>query len=180
MDIRIYTRQGDTGETGLLGNRRVRKDDVLVEAIGTVDELNSMLGWVAAAYSEVPEWLREVQVDLFDLGAELAAKDWAAPGIPTISEAHIARLEAMIDDWESNLPPLRHFILPGGSELASRLHVCRSVARRAERSIVRLDQVRPPVLRYMNRLSDLLFIAARVANQEQGISDVPYRGKDSK
>lgn len=174
----IYTRQGDRGETGLRGGARVRKDDVRIEALGALDELNAFLGWAGAAWPEAPAWLRRVQHCLFDIGAELAAPAGTAPEEQRIGAAEVAELEAAIDELERELEPLRRFILPGGSEPAARLHVARTVCRRAERCVVRLGgtaPVRPEVLQYLNRLSDLLFVAARAANRRCGAEDVPYR-----
>lgn len=177
--MRIYTRRGDTGETGLLGGARIRKDDIRIEAIGTVDELNTVIGWAQAACKHVPEWLPAVQVTLFDIGAQLASPQQTKQAADTAIEAsHVEQLEQWIDNIEEQLPPLRHFVLPGGCELAARLHMARAVARRAERAVLRLDEqhsVDPIILQYINRLSDLLFVAARQANVEANTEDIPYR-----
>lgn len=178
--MKIYTKRGDAGETSLFGGTSTQKDDVRVEAYGSVDELNAALGWAAIAESPSRrEWLTRIQIQLFDLGAELATPE--RPGgnrNRRIAENDVTALEQEIDRVEADLPPLRRFILPGGGELAARLHIARTVARRAERRIVALhgqEPVRPVVLRYMNRLSDLLFVWAREANAASGIEDVMYR-----
>lgn len=178
--MKIYTKTGDAGETGLFGGGRAAKDDARIEACGAVDELNAALGWAALGAAEaVVGNIREVQSALFDLGAELAT-----PNIDPkrhawlIGDERVESLEQQIDVLEALLPPLRHFILPGGTELAARLHVARTAARRAERRIVSLHRqapLRPVVLRYVNRLSDLLFMMARKANHDLGVEDVPYR-----
>jgi len=182
---RIYTRSGDDGTTGLFNGQRVGKDHLRVEAYGAVDELNSLIGWVLAACE--PGWTREgltrVQSELFDLGADLATPA-ADPDSPIeqrtrrISSAHLDRLEAMIDQSQSRLEPLETFILPGGCELASRLHVARAVCRRAERQCVHLSHAEPiseEARTYLNRLSDLLFTLARLANHEASVPDEPWR-----
>lgn len=176
---RIYTRTGDRGETGLIGGHRVLKDHVRVEAYGAVDELNAHLGAVRAQISdpEMDAVLDDVQHRLFDLGAELATPGPAAAA-PSISASQIEALERVIDRYQDALAPLREFILPGGIAAAAALHVARTVARRAERRVValaRAEPVRPELLRYLNRLSDLLFMLARAANARAGRSDVTWR-----
>jgi cob(I)alamin adenosyltransferase len=181
---RIYTRTGDTGETALFGGRRVRKDDLRVSAYGAVDELNALLGVARAAQppDAIDPVLVRLQHYLFDLGSELAV----APGAGTAAGAHASRvkpawveaLEREIDRLEDTLPPLRAFILPGGSPAAAALHHARAAARRAERDIVRLaarEPVNPELLKFMNRLSDLLFVLARAANHAAGLPDVEWR-----
>lgn len=177
---RIYTRTGDRGETGLIGGGRVPKDHLRVEAYGAVDELNAHLGIVRAhvADSELGPLLDEIQHRLFDLGAELAAPAGAAAAAPSIGDAAIEGLERAIDTYQAGLPPLREFILPGGALPAAEVHVARTVCRRAERRLVTLarrETVRPDLVRYLNRLSDLLFVLARVVNQRAGRSDVAWR-----
>jgi cob(I)alamin adenosyltransferase len=180
--MQIYTRTGDAGETGLFGGPRVFKDDPRIEAYGTVDELNAFLG-LARAESLPPEIERCVgaaQNDLFAVGAELATPDPQAKGTALIDEAPILALERAIDSLEGNLPPLRRFILPAGSRAACALHVARGVCRRAERRVISLlRQAESPVslrlVRYLNRLGDYLFVAARAANQAAGIGDVPWQ-----
>lgn len=180
--MKIYTRTGDAGETGLFGGARVGKDDPRVEAYGTVDELNSCLGVVRAlgASSETDESLLHIQSDLFTLGAELAC----APGkedklrMSVLGEADIARLEGWIDRSEAPLEPLKNFVLPGGSVCAAELHRARTVCRRAERCTLtasRTSPVRSELIVYLNRLSDLLFVLARYENHTAGLSDIPWR-----
>lgn len=178
---RIYTRTGDDGTTGLADGSRVEKDAPRIEAIGEVDELNSTIGVLLT--QELPEALRltltAVQHDLFDLGGELSV-----PGHDIISQSHVARLERELDALNAMLPALKDFILPGGSPAAAAAHIARSVCRRAERKLVtlaRTDAVRPLLLQYLNRLSDLLFVAARSLNRHAGSGDVLWeQGKNRK
>lgn len=179
--MKIYTRTGDDGSTSLFGGSRVQKNDPLVEAYGTVDELNSTVG-MARALSMPPEIdvvLERVQRELFVLGAEVASGPRAAAKLKMklLGDEHVARLEQAIDAAEQGLSPLKSFILPGGCPAASALHVARTVARRAERLLVPLSnqqQVRPLLVVYLNRLSDLLFVLARRANHLAGVSDVAW------
>lgn len=177
---KIYTRTGDTGETGLGDGRRVPKDHPRVEAIGEVDTLNSQLGLLLAwlieealvepALNEVIEVLTPCQHRLFDLGGELAM-----PAYQALKQAEIDKLEAAIDLWNEELGPLENFILPGGSALIAQAHVCRSAARSAERRCQHLNAVEPLAgvgLAYINRLSDLLFVAARMIAKRQGIAEI--------
>lgn len=166
---KVYTRTGDRGETSLVGGRRVRKDSPRVEAYGDVDELNSLLGVVRAHLPESPvnRVLSEIQNELFTVGADLASP--LELKAPRIEPGHIARLEKAIDEWNHTLPPLREFILPGGSLPGALLHLARTVARRAERRVVRLaaeEPINEHVLVYLNRLSDLLFVLARAVNRQ--------------
>ncbi len=178
---RIYTRTGDRGETGLIGGRRVRKDHPRVEAYGAVDELNSQLGIARTLLSDtaVAALLDAIQHTLFDLGAELATpSDARARRGATMTAAHVQALEDAIDRYQAVLPPLREFILPAGTPLAAAFHVARTVSRRAERrsvSLARKDPVNPEILRYLNRLSDLLFVLARWANHLGGRPDVIWQ-----
>jgi cob(I)alamin adenosyltransferase len=167
---KIYTRTGDDGTTGLGDGARVAKDSLRVEAYGTVDEANSCIGVVLACTSvpaDVAEILEEVQHDLFELGGELCI-----PGHKAVEEAFISRLEKQLDALNATLPALDDFILPGGGKAAAACHVARTVVRRAERRVTTLahsENVRPEVHRYLNRLSDLLFVVARVlARAESG------------
>ena len=169
---KIYTRTGDKGTTGLGDGNRVDKDSVRVEAYGTVDELNSAVGWVLS--SELPDMARncltQVQHELFDLGGELCM-----PGTILIPEGYITRLENELDQFNEDLPALKDFILPGGSESASRCHMARAIARRAERRVISLSHqevVNEATIRYLNRLSDLLFVIARVLARRDGGSEV--------
>jgi cob(I)alamin adenosyltransferase len=172
--VKIYTRTGDTGQTALFDNSRVSKADPRVDAYGEVDELNAWLGVVRAAGvdPEIDAALVDLQRDLFAVGAQLADPSERIAGRVTkafISDASVARLESSIDRLEQELPPLTHFILAGGSQAGAALHVARTVCRRAERRIVALDpRADPLVVRYMNRLSDLLFVLARVVNHRAG------------
>jgi cob(I)alamin adenosyltransferase len=184
--MKIYTKTGDDGKTNLFGgggNSRVRKSDARIDAYGNVDELNGFIGWAAvAAPPAIAELLRNVQSDLFTIGSHLAVADGAAlpASLPALDESIVARLEMQIDAAVATLPPLRNFILPGGSELAGRLHIARTVGRRAERRLVRFAEdrpVAPTILTFLNRLSDWLFVQARVANQTNGVADVPWSSK---
>ncbi|TWT96881.1 Cob(I)yrinic acid a,c-diamide adenosyltransferase [Botrimarina colliarenosi] len=186
--MKIYTKTGDEGETGLFGGGRVRKDDPRIASYGTLDELNATLGVARAEIvrsagvgdgfrSALDDLLGEVQNHLFDLGAELATPQPEQKGLQLINQGHVERLEAAIDDHESQLEPLKQFILPGGSAAAAQLHVARCVCRRAERRIVTLaatEPVRDLAVRYVNRLSDLLFVLARAVNREAGLGDTPW------
>jgi cob(I)alamin adenosyltransferase len=160
---RIYTRGGDRGETSLGDGSRVPKTDPRVEAVGQVDELNSLLGWALAAEG-APELLVRVQNELFDLGADLATPDSGSRPRLRVSQEQVERLESECDAANAGLEPLKSFVLPGGSELAARLYVARAISRRAERAVLRVEGVSPLVGVYLNRLSDLLFILARAAN----------------
>ena len=169
---KIYTRTGDDGSTGLGDGSRVAKDSLRVEAYGTVDEANSCIGLVLA--SDVPEDIRTlltaVQHQMFDLGGELCI-----PGHAAIDDDDVERLEQHLDRYNDDLPPLKDFILPGGGEAAARCHIARTVVRRAERETValsRLESVRPQAIRYLNRLSDLLFVIARVLARASGHGEV--------
>ena len=170
---RIYTRTGDDGTTGLIGGKRVSKDDLRIEAYGSVDELNSVLGMVRSydPPEEVQEILGRVQDDLFTIGAQLAttpdAAGTARPSFAALTADAVRVLEGWIDRCQGELPPLGQFILPGGIVPGALLHLARTVARRSERCCVRLahaDAVAPGVLSYLNRLSDLLFVLARFVN----------------
>jgi cob(I)alamin adenosyltransferase len=186
--MKIYTRTGDRGETGLFGGGRVGKDHARVEAYGDVDELNSSLGVAItlldpALQGELPERLRGIQADLFTVGAVLATPTpeeggRASAHLPTLDAARIATLEGWIDEAETELQPLRNFILPGGAPAAAALHLSRTLCRRAERRVVTLSRqavVGADYLVYLNRLSDLLFTWARLANRRAGVDDVEWR-----
>ena len=178
---KIYTRTGDDGTTGLGDGSRLRKDSARVEAYGTVDELNSAIG-VLLAVPDLPQavsaCLTEVQHELFDMGGELCI-----PGLSVITAEHVARLEKSLDDFNDPLPPLKEFILPGGGPAAAACHLARTVARRAERrvwTLTKTETVSPEVAKYLNRLSDLLFVLARVlARHERGV-EVLWRHERSK
>ena len=178
---KIYTRTGDDGTTGLGDGSRVPKDGARVEAYGTVDELNSTIG-VLLAVPAVPEavikCLTEVQHELFDMGGELCI-----PGHRVITEQHVTRLEEVLDVFNDTLPPLKEFILPGGGPAAAACHVARTVARRAERrtlTLSREEAVAPEVIKYLNRLSDLLFVLARVLARHERGTEVLWRHDRSK
>lgn len=182
--MRIYTKAGDQGETGLIGGVRVPKDDVRVEAYGTVDELNSALGVVRAHLtdSELTSLLLTIQSTLFDMGAELACPPERAAQFAVLSDDHVQELERMIDRLEEDLEPLREFILPGGDAAAAFYHLARSVCRRAERRVVTLSRhfpVREVIIHYLNRLSDLLFVMARTANRHTGVEDNRWKQSSS-
>ncbi len=172
---KIYTRTGDQGTTGLGDGSRVDKDCLRVETFGTVDELNSAIGIVLA--HPVPESVREcltrVQHDLFDLGGELCL-----PGHTVIDENHVKRLEEILDVFNKDLPKLKEFILPGGNHEAAACHLARTICRRAERRMVNFNHsepVNPPAIIYLNRLSDLLFVIARVLTRASGGSEVLWK-----
>lgn len=179
--MRIYTRTGDEGQTGLIGGARVSKTDARIVAIGEVDELNASIGVARAGSSFESKLLDLVQSALFNLGSELAAPSDEEMKIEGPSPDLIARLEESIDAQTDRLPKLRNFILPGGCELAARFHLARSVCRRAERAVLNLH-VESPVSaesrQFLNRLSDWLFVAARSANAAAGIEDVVWRGTE--
>jgi cob(I)alamin adenosyltransferase len=178
---KIYTRTGDSGTTGLGDGSRVPKDSVRVEAYGTVDELNSVIG-VLLAIADLPEsvtsCLTEVQHELFDLSAELCI-----PGHRVITAERVTRLENTLDGFNAALPPLKEFILPGGGPAAASCHLARTVARRAERrvwTLAKAEQVAPEVMQYLNRLSDLLFVLARVLARHERGSEVLWRHERGK
>jgi cob(I)alamin adenosyltransferase len=168
---RIYTRTGDTGETGLGDGSRVAKTDPRVEAIGDVDELNSALGWAVAAHTHAT--LARVQNELFDLGADLSVPFAQDDGRLRVTQEQIDRLERECDEANEELAPLKSFVLPGGNEPAARLFLARAICRRAERRVLAVDDVNPLVPVYLNRLSDLLFILARAANAGEEILWTP-------
>ena len=178
--MKLYTRTGDGGETSLFDGTRARKDDARVDAYGEVDELNAWLGFVRASKSDatIDEAVRQIQRDLFALGAQLAdPADKLAPRVDkaVIADDHVTRLEALIDRLEEGLPPLRRFILAGGTPTGAALHVARTVCRRAERRMVGLEPPVDPVLvRYVNRLSDLLFVLARYENHRAGAAETEW------
>lgn len=173
---KIYTRTGDDGSTGLGDGSRVGKDSLRVAAYGTVDELNSTIGMVLASDGVddgVREVLTQVQHDLFDLGGELCI-----PGMAMIEDADIDRLEQVLDRFNDPLPPLKDFILPGGGMAASCCHLARTVCRRAEREVIALgreEEIRPQAQRYLNRLSDLLFVLCRVLARASGHGEVLWQ-----
>jgi len=173
---KIVTRTGDDGTTGLADGTRVPKDSARIEACGTVDELNSAIGVLLARPAlpaTVPELLLDIQHDLFDLGGELAI-----PGSVLIRAPQVQKLEIAVDRWNDTLPPLREFVLPGGSAAAAACHMARSICRRAERrcwTLTRAEALGPHALHYLNRLSDLLFVLARVLARSDGGTEVLWR-----
>lgn len=177
---KIYTRTGDDGTTGLGDGTRVAKDSARVAAYGTVDELNSAIGLLVAQgiREDLAETLTEIQHELFDLGGELCI-----PGSALIDTTDIERLERRLDALNEDLPPLKDFILPGGGLAASSCHLARTICRRAEREVVTLshhDAVRPEAIRYLNRLSDLLFVMARVLARGDGHGEVLWKSERRK
>jgi cob(I)alamin adenosyltransferase len=183
MTVKIYTKTGDEGMTGLLGKRRVQKDDVRIETYGTVDELNAVLG-VARAQGLDPAadgLVAQIQGELFVVGSALADVSPDGSFRNAITSEHVARLEAAIDALETELKPLTQFILPGGTLPAAQIHLARTVCRRAERLTVKLwqqpgEHVSKTLIAYLNRLSDLLFVLARAVNRRAGVSETPWRG----
>ena len=179
--MKIYTKTGDTGETSLFGGQRLSKSNLRIEAYGTVDELNAVLGVVRAIdpFPEIDVLIEEIQQHLSVIGAELASPKGTVHGIPPTGAAQVEHVEQAIDQFEQQLPELKQFILPGGVPVAANLHLARCICRRAERRIVELAQeqqtnVPQAVLVYFNRLGDLLFVMARDANRRAGSSDVPW------
>ena len=184
--VKIYTRTGDKGETGLIGGRRVSKADQRIVAYGSVDELNSSIGMAICmlgaeeVLADLAAILTKVQNELFVVGSDLADPDYpeSKHSTPRATEDMASELEQTIDKFEQELSPITFFILPGGSTQASMLHICRGVARRAETAAValsRAEPVNPAVMIYLNRLADLLFVAARLANRRLGVSDVAWK-----
>ncbi|WP_435016381.1 cob(I)yrinic acid a,c-diamide adenosyltransferase [Tundrisphaera sp. TA3] len=182
--MKIYTKAGDDGTTGLLGQGRVAKDDPRIEAYGTVDELNAVLGLARASGgldADIDALLARVQDELFAVGAALADPNPSGRFHKAVGPELAGRLESEIDRLESELAPLTQFILPGGTAAAARLHLARTICRRAERSTVHLGRIEGqdvPVdlIAYLNRLSDLLFVLARAANHRAGSPDIPWTG----
>jgi len=186
--MKVYTRGGDGGETSLYGGLRVGKDDPRIWTYGEVDELNAALGLVAAEVTDedLCDWLQRIQSTLFDIGAELATPDIDDAGkrrqaIPRVGERDVRLCEEWIDQLDRELTPLTHFVLPGGTRAAAALHLARTVCRRAERHAVALARdanLAPAVVRYLNRLSDLLFVMARVANVRSGVPERAWIGRE--
>ena len=180
--MKIYTKTGDAGETGLFAGPRVRKNHVRIEAYGEVDELNAVLGQVLISQPSpaTTELISKVQHELFSVGAVLATPDPEKHGTNLVKQAQITALEEAIDQSETSLQPLTQFILPGGSPAAATLHLARCVCRRAERRVVALAGIEPSepvnsVVIYLNRLSVLLFVLARVENAASGAGDIPWQ-----
>ena len=179
--MKIYTRTGDRGDTSLFGGQRVPKDALRIEAYGTVDELNSVIGIVRADNAEpaLDATLERVQDELFVLGADLATpRSLEKKGVGRITQTEAERLEQEIDRFEAGLKPLKSFILPGGAPVAARMHFARTVCRRAERIVVRLsrnEDIGDDIIIYLNRLSDLLFVLARYANHTARVPEVKWK-----
>lgn len=184
--MKIYTRTGDSGSTGLFAGPRVSKDDARIEAYGTVDELNAVIGAVRSSDVGDPadQQLKQVQNELFSIGAELATPSPREHDLCVIGPKHIERIESWIDEYESELPPLKHFVLPGGTLSASLVHLARATCRRAERRVVTLaqscsdlapeNQVSDSLAIYLNRLSDYFFVLSRGINQKAGADEVKW------
>lgn len=179
--MKIYTKTGDAGTTGLFGGPRVSKDDARICAYGSVDELNAVIGTARSTglNDRLDAMLNQVQHQLFSIGAELATPNPSEHHLKWDGEPHVAELERCIDMMESDLAPLRNFILPGGSPQAAHLHLARTVCRRVEREIVRLSHDTrvsdaSHIVIYLNRLSDMLFVMARFANAQRGVADVTW------
>jgi cob(I)alamin adenosyltransferase len=178
MSFKIYTKTGDKGETSLFGGKRLPKSHLRIEAYGTVDELNAFMGLLRDATEEdeaVRDWIKEIQDLLFSLGAALAMEPGQAPVIPGVEESHIEVLEQRMDAMDETLPPLKNFILPGGHPTVSFCHIARCVCRRAERLVVALaleEEVDERIVRYLNRLSDFLFMLARKLSRDLGAEEI--------
>ena len=179
--MKIYTRTGDTGSTGLFGGPRVSKDDDRIEAYGTVDELNAAIGMARSAGvdEDIDGQLDAIQHELFSIGAELATPEPDEHDLRILNESHVATLEGWIDEHENSVEPLKHFILPAGHSAATAMHLARSICRRAERRTVTLVRrhevsISEALIVYLNRLSDLLFVLTRVVNQRAGLAEVQW------
>lgn len=177
--MKIYTKTGDKGETSLFGGQRVWKDDLRIETYGTVDELNSFMGLTVTETQnkELEEVLKKIQNKLFTVGADLATPDDKKIHIERVTQSFIEEAEKDIDYFSSKVPELREFILPGGTKVASLLHVCRTICRRAERNVIRLNKtvaINNNILVYLNRLSDLFFVLARFDNFVNGTPDIKW------
>ena len=179
--MKIYTKTGDTGDTGLYGGQRISKDAKRIEAYGTIDELNACIGFAESQIQDVEtsSLLNRIQNELFNLGADLATLDEHPKAKSLrITSNLTASLERFIDQFQGKLPPMTHFILPGGSTGGAALHLARTVCRRSERCVVSLaktDSINPEILRYLNRLSDLLFVLARLVNHRSGAPESFWR-----
>jgi len=177
--MKIYTKTGDNGTTGLFGGSRLSKDDIRIESYGTVDELNSQLGYLVSQLKNegLVEQINQVQNLLFVIGSHLATEDPSGMSLPSLSAEHIEYLERAIDKMETELNPLKSFILPGGSMAGSICHISRTICRRAERRCVTLSniaEIDPLIIPYINRLSDYLFVAARYINHLEGTVETPW------
>jgi cob(I)alamin adenosyltransferase len=176
--VKIYTRTGDDGSTGIMGSRRLQKFSERIQSIGDLDELNAAIGFARSTANspELSEWLRRIQNWIFEAGSELAAPGDAR--FQSISNSQVAYLEASIDEWTQQLPAIKNFILPGGSNTASTIHLARAICRRAERTVVALsnvETVRSEIIVFLNRLADWLFTAARFANYKSNIEETIWK-----
>ncbi len=177
--MKIYTKTGDQGQTGLWGGKRVRKDDLRIQTYGTVDECNAAIGLARSVLSDpdLDQELYQIQNQLFVVGSDLAS-DLELENVPRVQAVDITGLEQGIDRFEAELAPLQQFILPGGTQAAAYLHLARTICRRGERWAVNLaaeEEINPFVVQYLNRLSDFLFVAARLANARQQTPDIPWQ-----
>lgn len=178
--MKIYTKTGDEGKTGLIGGTRVLKSDIRIESYGTVDELNSFIGWILSFDEVKPQYtlLREIQDRLFTIGALLAADpEGVKMLLPDLFEDDVKRIENAIDELSEQIPPMKYFVLPGGAQINGLIHVARCVCRRAERWVVALHQeqpVEPLIIKYLNRLSDYLFVLSRWVNYQSKVEEIPW------
>lgn len=177
--MKIYTKTGDSGTTGLFGGARVNKDDIRIEAYGTIDELNSFIGVLNTSFEheEYNQLLLEIQKRLFTIGSNLASDPSKEMITPDIDEADIMTLELAMDNMDAILEPLRNFILPGGESSIAHAHVCRTVCRRAERRVITLSNISPVegiIIIYLNRLSDFFFVLSRFLGKMKGVSEIPW------
>ena len=186
IDLKIYTKTGDKGDTGLIDGSRTLKSDLRIMAYGEVDEVNSHIGFIISnikgnsIFDDLEKILFDIQHDLFVLGAELANPKNTKDGNMLVNKEMITNIEKHIDELESELAPISYFILPGGTVESSLIHICRTVVRRAERTTVALSReqkINQDILMYLNRLSDLLFVLARVTNNRQNCNDIPWKLK---
>jgi cob(I)alamin adenosyltransferase len=179
MSLKIYTKTGDSGKTSLIGGTKVLKSDLRIEAYGTVDELNSYIGLCSDLLSDETstKTLKEIQDRLFTIGSSLACDPEKEPKmkIPDLHEADVEFLEKEIDRMNESLPEMKNFILPGGHPTVSHLHIARCVCRRAERACVRLEDTEPLIIKYLNRLSDYLFVLARFASQNLNVAENAWK-----
>lgn len=179
--MKIYTRTGDKGQTGLLGGQRVAKDHLRIEAYGTIDELNSHLGLLRDLAPTLEERVVTIQQRLFSIGSRLASAtdaDAERAHVPALDDADVLALEELMDRLDQGLPTMRNFILPGGHPAISQAHICRTICRRAERAVVKLAVQEPVpgiIVRYLNRLSDLLFVQARDLHRQLGVPELPWK-----
>lgn len=179
--MKIYTKTGDQGMTGLYGGDRVRKDDHRIESYGTIDELNSFIGWINARGLDYvdSDFFQKIQSQLFNIGSHLATSADSDMPLPDISDGLTRLLEEGIDRMNEDLPKLKSFVLPGGTEINAMIHIARTVCRRAERRVVGFSQhekIHPEIVIFLNRLSDYLFVLARYASWKEGKEEVPWIG----